>query len=54
MLKIEVVKGFDGQDCCDVSVVKGGMYKELKTSEPIEQLQKRIELFLLEYFKKKD
>ena len=54
MLKIEIVKGFDGQECCDISEERGGMYKEFKVSEPIEQLQRRIKLFLTEYFKKKD
>lgn len=53
MLRIEVKKGFDEKLCCDVLVRVGNWYKEVKVSEPIEELERRKELFLSEYFKRR-
>lgn len=53
MLRIEVRDGYDGKPCCDVEVKIAGHYSEVKISEPVEELDRRREMFLRRYFKER-
>jgi len=54
MMKIEVTKGYDGAECCDIKYVEKGKVRYVKISEPIGALKQCREEFIKARFGEED